>query len=83
MRKMARMATGQAMARRVCREIIRCGLAQVLAARYVPESRAVRVGIPTAVGSLDAAIDYECEPKIIERFVVKLRRHAARQQQAA
>lgn len=83
MRRMVRTANGQAMTRRICREIVRCGLATMLAARYVPESRAVRVGIPTAMGSLDAAIDYPCEPKLIERFVLKLRRHAARQQMAA
>jgi hypothetical protein len=62
----------------VCREIIRCGLETVLGARYVPELRAVRVGVPTEYGALDAAIDYPCEPKRIERFIGKLRRHAAR-----
>jgi hypothetical protein len=65
----------------VCREIVHCGFATILGARYVPELRAVRVGVPTEFGSLDAAIDYPCEPKRIERFIGKLRR-AARQQAA-
>jgi hypothetical protein len=55
----------------------------MLAARYVPESKTVRVGVPTKYGSLDAAIDYPCEKKPIERFIGKLRRNAARREAAA
>ena len=54
----------------------------MLGARYVPELKMVRIGVPTAYGSLDAAIDYPCEPKPIERFIAKLRRQSARQQVA-
>ena len=71
-------ASGRALAQRVCREIIRCGYATMLGARYVPELEAVRVGVPTRSGKLDAAIDYPCEPKMIERFIEKLRRSSAR-----
>ena len=78
MRKLARRIPGRVLANRVCREIVRCGFATMLAARYVPELRTVRVGVPTAYGSLDAAIDYPCERKPIERFIGKLRRQAAR-----
>ena len=79
MKKRLRKPSGRILARRVCREIVHCGFAAVLGARYVPELRAVRVGVPTEFGALDAAIDYPCEPKPIERFIGKLRRHAARQ----
>jgi hypothetical protein len=78
MRKQPGMAAGRSMARRVCREIVQCGFASTLAARYVPETRAVRIGVPTAFGTLDAAIDYPCEPKLIDRFLGKLRRQASR-----
>ena len=77
MAQKAKRSSGRALARRVCNEIIRCGYARMLWARYVPERGAVRVGVPTKRGLLDAAIDYPCEPKLIERFIAKLRRSAA------
>ena len=79
MRKSTRRTSGRVLAQRVCREIIRCGYATMLGARYVPELQAVRVGVPTRNGMLDAAIDYPCEePRMIERFIAKLRRSSAR-----
>lgn len=75
--------SGTVLARRVCREIIRCGFTTMLGARYVPEIKVVRIGVPTANGSLDAAIDYPCEPQRIDKFIAKLRRQATMRQQAA
>ena len=70
MARKARKSSGRVLAKRVCKEIIRCGYATMLWARYVPEREAVRVGVPTKRGLLDAAIDYPCEePKLIERFI--------------
>jgi hypothetical protein len=79
MKKRVRRTSGSTLARRVCREIKHCKLATMLSARYVPELRVVRIGVPTPHGSLDAAIDYPCEPKLIDRFIGKIRRHAERQ----
>ena len=41
---------------------------------YVYDAPTIRA----AFGSLDAAIDYPCEPKPIARFIGKLRRQAAK-----
>lgn len=78
-RRRKKRTSGRSLANRVCREIVRCGMSAMLGARYVPELKTVRIGVPTEYGTLDAAIDYPCEPKRIDRFINKIRRYAERQ----
>ena len=57
---------GKRLARKVCSEIVRCGLDNVLTARYEPAQRTIRIGVPTPYGTLDCAIDYPADPEQVE-----------------
>ena len=70
--KLTKSARGQALAKRLCRKIIQSGLADRLTAVFVPEKKAVRVGIPTKFGALDCAVDYPADTEHIQGVIAQL-----------
>ena len=75
-------AVGNWMAKRVCDEIVRCGLGKQISARYVSEANAVRVGTMMDDGAIENGIDYPADREHIDFIVSQLHVYALGRQQA-
>jgi hypothetical protein len=72
-----RAIRGKALAKRVCSKIVRNGLANMLEARYDPERKVIRIGVPTRRGAMDCAIDYPADGEHVDGLLERLQAYAA------